>query len=103
MERFAIRREAHVGCLGAFQETAISLHGPRGKANPGALLVNRVEGEAEQGNSRRWRGVVIGLSQLLEWKTGRPIDVITDLHVGRIDGNLRMGDAVSARDLVPAA
>src|ERR1017187_3539155 len=103
VEHFAVRREAQVGLPGAFHESTFGLHGPRGKADAGALFVAGAEGKAEQGDRRGWRGVVIGQSQLLEWETGRPIDVIADLHVGRIDGNLRMGDAVPARDLVPAA
>src|ERR1035441_1342593 len=87
VERFAICREAQVGLPGAFHESTFGLHGPRGKADAGALFVARVEAEAEQGDRRRRRDVVIGQSQLLEWETGCPIDVITDLHVRRIDGN----------------
>src|ERR1035438_2893155 len=81
MERLAVRREAQVGLPGAFHECTFGLHGPGGKADAGALFVAGAEGEAEQGDCRRGRSVVIGQSQLLEWETGRPIDVITDLHI----------------------
>src|SRR5271157_1233515 len=72
VERFAISREAQVGLPGAFHESTFGLHGPGGKADAGALFVARVEAEAEQGDRRRRRGVVIGQSQLLERETGRP-------------------------------